>query len=90
MLIVSLEWLPLPRAWRQRTRRGDVARHEEAGYEGLYEFLGRESLWLSLFATRRSSLNRCSVPRPRLGTSAGNEDSTEGETRPGFNSAVVL
>jgi hypothetical protein len=22
---------PLPRAWRQRTRSGDVARHEEAG-----------------------------------------------------------
>ena len=43
-------------------------------------FLGRESLGLSPFATRRSSLNRCWVQRShRRGTSAGNEDSTEEE-----------
>ena len=39
-----------------------------------------ESLRLSPFATRRLSLNRCWVQRPHRGcTSAGNEDSTEGE-----------
>ena len=34
----SRDGLPLPRAWRQRTRSGDVARHEEAGMRARMSF----------------------------------------------------
>ena len=74
----SHEALPLPRACRQRTHVGDVARHEEADTRARIEFLGRAGLATARFVTRSLSLHRC-LDLPLLGrnASAGNEDGTE-------------